>query len=56
MMSAPLAGAVYWYQTLASVAGAPHVALSSASSASVVAVLVSTVAVNGTDPMVVRPA
>src|SRR5215475_1420410 len=52
----PDAAAVTWYHTLASVRGAPHRALSCASSASVVASLVSSVSLNGTDPTTVRPA
>jgi hypothetical protein len=44
------------YQTLASVAGAPHCAFSSTSSAPVVASVVSRLCVSGTDPTTVRPA
>src|SRR5450759_1162628 len=58
----PSAVATNWYQTLASVAGAPQgvppaerEACASASAASVVARVVSTEALNGSEPITTRP-
>src|SRR5262245_52094203 len=54
--TAPSAAGVYEYQTLASVAGAPHCVLASMSSASVVAWLVSSVTLNGNEVIATDPA
>src|SRR5262245_20519204 len=54
--TAPSAAGVYVYQTLASVAGAPHCALASVSLASVVASLVSSVTLNGSEVIATDPA